>query len=83
MGFRRAEETSAYSWSMFCTINHKTTTNIYQLSHLKSDRDCNSDSEVGGECVTTVPPWPHQKICGMLLIIGDYYILCYLIVLFP
>ena len=31
----RAEETSTYSWSRFCTVNCRTTANNYQLSHFR------------------------------------------------
>ena len=31
----RAEETSTYSWSRFCTVNCQPTESNYQLSHFK------------------------------------------------
>ena len=31
----RAEETSIYSWSRFCTVNCRPTASNYQLSHLR------------------------------------------------
>ena len=38
-----AEETSTYSWSRFCTLNCRPTASNYQLSHLRSGQDSNSD----------------------------------------
>ena len=35
---RRAEETSTYSWSRFCTVNCRLMANNNQLSHLKLGR---------------------------------------------
>ena len=32
---RRAEETSTYSWSRFCTVKCRPTVSNYQLSHLR------------------------------------------------
>ena len=37
----RAEETSTYSWSGFCTVNCRPTASNYQLSHLRSGREPN------------------------------------------
>ena len=55
----RAEETSTtYSWSRFCTVNCRPTASNYQLSHLSPCGDRTPASEVGGESVTTLPPWP-------------------------
>ena len=39
----RAEETSTYSWSGFCTVNCRPTESNYQLSHLRLGRDTYSD----------------------------------------
>ena len=50
----RVEETSTYSSSEFCTVNCRPMASNYQLSHLRPCRE----SEVGGESVTTLPPWP-------------------------
>ena len=43
----RAEETSTYSSSGFCTVNCQTMESNYQVS-----------TEVGGKSVSTLPPWP-------------------------
>ena len=32
----RADETSTYSWSRFCTVNCRPMASNYQLSHLRS-----------------------------------------------
>ena len=37
----RAEETSTYSWSRFCTVNCRPTRSNYQLSHLRPCREPN------------------------------------------
>ena len=37
----RAEETSTYSWSRFCTVNCRPTASNYQLSHLRPCREPN------------------------------------------
>ena len=58
----RAEETSTYSLLGFCTVNCRPTASNYQLSHLRPWRGSNPGPEVGGESVTTLPPWPQQ--CG-------------------
>ena len=54
----RAEETSTYSSLGFCTVNCRPTASNYQLSHLRPCGDRTPASEVGGESVTTLPPWP-------------------------
>ena len=41
MGSGRAEETSTYSLSGFCTVNCRPTTSNYQLSHLRPCRELN------------------------------------------
>ena len=54
----RAEETSTYSLSGFCTVNCCATASNYQLSHLRPCRESRKPaSEVGGESVTP-PLWP-------------------------
>ena len=53
-----AEETSTYSSLGFCTVNCRPTASNYQLSHLRPCDDRTPASEVGGESVTTLPPWP-------------------------
>ena len=54
-----AKETSTYSWSRFCTVNCRPTASNYQLSHLRSGRDSNSDlrggRRVSYHCTTTGP----------------------------
>ena len=57
----RAEETSTYSSLGFCIVNCRPTASNYQLSHLRPCGDRTPASEVGGESVTTLPPWPHIK----------------------
>ena len=42
----RAEETSTYSWSRFCTVNCRPTASNYLLSHLRSIREPNSNLRV-------------------------------------
>ena len=42
----RAEETSTYSCSRFCTVNCRSTAS-YQLSHFKYGQDSNSDLQGG------------------------------------
>ena len=44
------EEPSIHSWSRFCTANCQTLVSNSKLT-----------SEVGGRCVTTVPPWPRES----------------------
>ena len=59
----RAEETSTYSWSRFCTVNCRPTVSNYQLSHLRPCWEPNPGLRGGRREVTTVPPWPltHAK----------------------
>ena len=54
----RAEEASTLSSLGFCTVNCRPTASNYQLSHLSLCGDQTLASEVGGESVTTLPPWP-------------------------
>ena len=54
----RAEETSTLSSLGFCTVNCRPTASNYQLSHLSPCGDRTPASEVGGESLTTLPPWP-------------------------
>ena len=54
----RAEETSTYSSSGFCTVNcqpTQATTSFPTWGHAGNRTPA---SEVGGESVTTLPPWP-------------------------
>ena len=52
---------STYSSSGFCTVNCQPTASNYQLFHLRPCRERTPASEVGGESVTTLPPWPHSN----------------------
>ena len=55
----RAEETSTYSWSRFCTVNCRPTASNYQLSHLRLCRESNPSIRGGRrECYhsATVAP---------------------------
>ena len=55
----RAEESSTYSSLGFCTVNCRpnwqATTSFPTYGH---DGDRTPAAEVGGESVTTLPPWP-------------------------
>ena len=50
----RAEETSTYSLSGFCTVNCRPTASNYQLSHLRPCQEPNPGLRGGGESVTTL-----------------------------
>ena len=57
----RAEETSTYSSSGFCTVNGQPTASNYQLPHLRPCRDPNPSIRAGRrECYhsATMPPPP-------------------------
>ena len=43
----RADKTSTYSWSKFYTVNCLPTASTYQLSHIRSGQDLNSDLRGG------------------------------------
>ena len=61
----RAEETSTYSWSRFCTVNCRPTASNYQLSHLRSGQELNPDLRDGRqECYhsATVAPLSATKV---------------------
>ena len=60
----RAEETSTYSSSGFCTVNCQPTASNYRLSYLRPRRDQTTASEVGGESVTTLSQWPQVPHVG-------------------
>ena len=52
-------KTTTHSWSRFCSVNCRPTTNNYQFSHLRSGREVNPDLKGGSrECYhsTTVAP---------------------------
>ena len=63
----RAEETSTWSSLGLCTVNCRPTASNYQLSHLSPCGDRTPASEVGGESVTTLPPWPPQVLVARAL----------------
>ena len=62
----------------FCTVNCRPTASNYQLSHMRPSWKPNlRASEVGGESVTTLPPWPPQPlyVCLLLFILHiDYFL---------
>ena len=58
----RAEETSTYSLSGFCTVNCRPTASNYQLSHLRPCREPNPDLRGGRrECYYSATMAPDQK----------------------
>ena len=67
------EQTSAYSWSRFCTVIHGPMAGNYQLSHLRSGRDSNSRLRAGRwvcyHCTSVTP-------CVLLLTSNIIFILC-------
>ena len=61
----RAEETSTYSLSGFCTVNCRPTASNYQLSHLRPCREPNPGLRGGRrECYhsVTVAPRQHERV---------------------
>ena len=55
----RAEETSTYSSSGFCTVNCRPTASNYQLSHLRLCQEPNPGLSGGRrECYTLCQQWP-------------------------
>ena len=65
----RAEETSTYSWTRFCTVNYQQTASNDQLSHLGQAGIQTPISEVGGKSVTTLPARPHLITVNKLITI--------------
>ena len=68
----RAEETSTYSWSIFCTVNCRPTASNYQLSNLRSGQEPNPDLRGGGgggggggRVLPLCQPWPPQCETGL------------------
>ena len=51
----RAEETSTYSWSRFCTVNCRPTVSNYQLSHLEAVPGTEPRPQRWEASVTTLP----------------------------
>ena len=56
----RAEETSTYSWSRFCTVNCRPMASNYQLSHLRPCWEPNPSLRGGRRECYTLPPWPPE-----------------------
>ena len=69
----RAEETSTCSSSGFCTVNCRPTASNYQLPTLGRAGNRTPASEVGGESVPTLPPWP-------LVFVLDSYCLLFIFI---
>ena len=57
----RAEETSTYSLSGFCTVNCRPTASKLPAFPLEAMLGTETRPEVGGESVTILPPWPLQS----------------------
>ena len=64
----RAEETSTYSSSGFCTVNYRPTASNYQLSHLRPCREPNPGLRGGRpECYHSATVAPNCRcMCGTL-----------------
>ena len=58
----RAEETSTYSLSGFCTVNCRPTASNYQLSHLKPCREPNPASGWEARVLPLCHCGPHQDV---------------------
>ena len=57
----RAEETSTYSWSRFCTVNCRPRASNYQFSHLRPGQEPNPDLRGGRrECYHSATMAPLQ-----------------------
>ena len=69
----RAEETSTYSWSRFCTVNCLPMASKYQLSHLRCGRELNPGLRGGRrECyhsATVTPTLAHSMTIEYIPII--------------
>ena len=58
----RAEETSTYSWSRFCTVNYRPTASNYQISHLRPCREPNPGLRSGRrKCYHSATVAPQMK----------------------
>ena len=63
-GSWKAEETSTYSWTWFCTVNFWPTASNYQLSHLRSGREPNPNLRGRrGECYHSATMAPVLPVC--------------------
>ena len=63
----RAEETSTYNWSRFCTVNCRPTASNYQLSHLRPCREPNPGLRGGKrECYHSATVAPHYNLITCL-----------------
>ena len=65
----RAEETSTYSWSRFCTVNCRPTESNYQLSHLRPSWEPNPGLKGGRrECYHSATMAPTGSVwnCGLI-----------------
>ena len=61
----RAEETSTYSWSRFCTVKCLPTANNYQLFHLRQSREPNPSLRGGRrECYHSATVAPRNEYMG-------------------
>ena len=70
----RAEETSTYCWSRFCTVNYRPMASNYQLSHLRSDWEPNPDLRGGRrECYHSATVSPTVGVVSKYRIPDDYH----------
>ena len=60
----RAEKTSTYSWSRFCTVNCRSTASKYQLSHLGSGQEPNPDLRDGRRVLPLCHHGPQEASGG-------------------
>ena len=71
----RAEETSTYSWSRFCTVMCRPTASNYQLSHLRPCREPNSGLRGGRRefyhSVTVVLGHRYCQACSKTITIAN------------
>ena len=69
----RAEETSTYSWSRFCTVNCRPTASDYQLSHLRPGREPNPSLRGGRRECTTLPLCPLRQMLLYIYKMGVHW----------
>ena len=70
----QTEGTSTFSWSRFCTLNCQPMGRnyMYQLSHLRSGRELNSDLRVGRqECYHSATVIPYFRVKIYLAIFAE------------